>query len=72
MGSSPKIVDTDRQKQTHRTRASEAAIRAALRAIKGAGLPVDKVCVSGGSIEIHCGTIEARKTDEKDGGLEEW
>lgn len=54
-----------------RVRASEKAIRAALRAIKDAGLPVDKVCVSGGQVEIHCSLVE-RETQENDGGLEKW
>ncbi|MGX5827403.1 hypothetical protein [Mesorhizobium sp. 43Arga] len=55
-----------------RLRASEAAIRAALQALKSSGLPVDKVCVIGGQVEIHCGQVEGAATPEKDQGLEQW
>jgi len=55
-----------------RVRASETAIRAALKAIQDAGLPVEKVCVSGGQIEIHCLPVEAGSTAEKDEGLKDW
>lgn len=55
-----------------RLRASQSAIRAALSAMKASGLPVDKVCVIGGHIEIHCGHVEAGSGPEKDEGLEKW
>lgn len=55
-----------------RTRASQSAIRAALDALKASGLAVDKVCVIGGQIEIHCGHIEGETTATKDEGLEQW
>lgn len=55
-----------------RVRASEKAIRAALKAIQDAGLPVDKVCVSGAQVEIHCGPVERVRTDQNDGDLEKW
>lgn len=55
-----------------RTRASEVAIRAALRAIQDAGLPVEKVCVNGGKVEIHCAPVEPAKPRENDKGLEKW
>jgi hypothetical protein len=55
-----------------RVRASEKAIRAALNAIQSAGLPVDKVCVSGGQVEIHCRPVEGSTSTENDGGLEDW
>lgn len=55
-----------------RVRASDRALRIALKAIQDAGLPVDKVCVSGGQIEIHCGALEEKPTRKKDGGLEKW
>lgn len=58
--------------RTSRVRASEKAIRAALKAIQDAGLPVDKVCVSGAQIEIHCGHIESGEPGKKDDGLEQW
>lgn len=55
-----------------RLRASETAIRAALRAVRASGLPVDKVCVIGGHVEIHCGHVEGSAAPAKDEGLEEW
>jgi len=58
--------------ETKRVRASRSAISAALQAIKAAGWPVDKVCVIGGHVEIHCGHVEGNAVPEKDGGLEEW
>ncbi len=71
------FVPTDACDQTpprsgNRIRASEAAIKAALKAIRDTGLAVEKVCVTGGQVEIHCGAIEATIPAEKDGGLEDW
>lgn len=60
------------QPATKRLRASRAAISAALDAIQASGLPVDKVCVIGGQVEIHCGQVEVSDTPKKDGGLEQW
>lgn len=55
-----------------RTRASQSAIRAALAALKASGLAVDKVCVIGGQVEIHCGHVEGETSATKDQGLEQW
>lgn len=55
-----------------RSRASERAITAALAAIKSAGLPVDKVCVNGGQIEIHVQRVEGKLEAQNDGGLKDW
>ncbi|RUW97337.1 hypothetical protein EN784_01395 [bacterium M00.F.Ca.ET.141.01.1.1] len=55
-----------------RLRASQAAIRVTLRALKEAGLPVDKVCVIGGQVEIHCGHLDGGTAVEKDEGLQQW
>lgn len=55
-----------------RVRASDRALRIALKAIQDAGLPVDKLLISGGQIEIHCGTVEGKPTSKKDGGLKQW
>lgn len=55
-----------------RTRTSEKAIRAALRAIQDAGLPVEKVCVNGGKVEIHCAPVERVNERPDDKGLEKW
>lgn len=59
-------------KPARRVRASETAIRAALKAIQDAGLPVEKLCVNGGQVEIHCGSVENRPAPKNDGGLEKW
>ena len=58
--------------QPKRLRASQSAIRATLAAMKASGVPVDKVCVIGGHVEIHCGQVEGAATQTKDEGLEEW
>lgn len=58
--------------ETKRLRASQSAIRATLQALKASGVPVDKVCVIGGHVEIHCGPVEGGSITEKDGGLEQW
>jgi len=55
-----------------RVRASERALRIALKVIQDSGLPVDKVCISGGQIEIHCGDVDVSKPKKKDGGLKQW
>jgi len=62
----------DRQPSSQRIRASESAIRAALKAIQDAGLPVEKLLVKGGQVEIHCRHIEDAEQEEKDTGLEKW
>lgn len=58
-------------KQT-RVRASEKAVTVALKALQNAGLSVDRLCISGGQIEIHCGSVEATVATKKDGGLKDW
>lgn len=58
--------------ETKRLRASQSAIRATLDALRAAGVPVDKVCVIGGQVEIHCGHVEGVGASEKDGGLKQW
>lgn len=55
-----------------RSRASERAITAALAAMKSAGLPVDKLCVNGGQVEIHVHAVEGAGEAENDGGLKDW
>jgi len=55
-----------------RVRASDHAIRIALKAMQDAGLPVDKVCVKGGQIEIHCRPAEGELEPANDRGLKEW
>ncbi|MFN7093267.1 MAG: hypothetical protein ACK4P4_22280 [Allorhizobium sp.] len=55
-----------------RIRASDHALRIALKAVQDAGLPVDKVCVTGGQIEIHCRPIDAGTEAANDRGLKEW
>lgn len=55
-----------------RNRVSERALSVTLKAMRDAGLPVDRVCITGGKVEIHCVPIadDARAAD--DGGLEKW
>ncbi|MCJ8520614.1 hypothetical protein ABID21_003502 [Pseudorhizobium tarimense] len=55
-----------------RVRASDHALRIALKAIQDAGLPVDKVCVTGAQIEIHCRPVDAEQKPANDGGLKDW
>lgn len=55
-----------------RMRASQTAISATLRALKASGVPVDKVLVVGGQVEIHCGQVEGAASTKKDRGLEQW
>lgn len=55
-----------------RIRASERALRVALKAIQASGLSVDKLLINGAQIEIHCAGIEGEKPDHDDGGLEKW
>lgn len=55
-----------------RVRASERALRIALKAIQDSGLPVDKVCVSGGQIEIHCRPVEGDDQPKNHGGPKDW
>lgn len=55
-----------------RVRASERAIRAALKAIQASGMSVDKLLITGGQVEIQCGGVEGGKRDHEDTGLEKW
>lgn len=55
-----------------RIRASERAFRIALKVVQDAGLPVDRVCIAGGQIEIHCGGVEEAKPKKNDGRLKQW
>ncbi len=64
---------TDQTPVKHsRVRASERAVTAALKAIQAVGLPVDKVCINGGQVEIHTRGVEHETQPENDGGLEQW
>lgn len=58
--------------KVRRTRASENALRITLAVMQEAGLSVDKVCVTGGKVEIHCAQIAGKPRAKKDGGLKEW
>jgi len=55
-----------------RVRASERALRIALKVVQETGLPVEKLCVNGGQIEIHCGHIEVGTPSPDHGGLKDW
>jgi len=54
-----------------RVRASETAIKAALKALGSAGLTVHKVCVNGGKVEIHTLPVEETKP-RKPNGPKQW
>jgi hypothetical protein len=55
-----------------RVRASERALRIALKVVQDSGLSVEKVCVTGGQIEIHCGHVEGQQPSPDHGGLKDW
>lgn len=55
-----------------RVRASERALRIALKVVRETGLPVEKLCVTGGQIEIHCGHVDAAAPSPDHGGLKDW
>ncbi|MBY5691994.1 hypothetical protein HFO41_24745 [Rhizobium leguminosarum] len=55
-----------------RVRASENALRIALKAARAEGMVVDKLCVNGGQIEIHFHGVEGEAQPENDGDLEKW
>ncbi len=55
-----------------RTRVSERALTVTLKAMQEAGMPVDRVCITGGQIEIHCTPIAGETRKANDGGLEKW
>jgi hypothetical protein len=57
---------------TKRVRASERALRLTLKAMKDAGIAVDKVCITGAQIEIHCGGVEEVKPQENDRRIKQW
>lgn len=58
--------------EVRRARASQRAITAAFAAMKTEGLPVDKVCINGGQIEIHVARMVAPVEHEEDAGLKDW
>jgi hypothetical protein len=55
-----------------RIRPSEHALRIALRTAKAEGMVVDKLCVTGGYIEIHFGGVEVESSDGNHGDLDKW
>lgn len=57
---------------TSRIRASERSLTIALKAMQDAGLSVDKLCISGGKIEIHCVPVVENHPAKNDGGLKDW
>lgn len=59
-------------KSTSRTRVSERALTVTLKAMQEAGMPVDRVCITGGQIEIHCAPIAEETRKANDEGLEKW
>ncbi len=51
-------------KKIARTRASARAFQIALDGMIAAGLQIQKVCVNGGQIEIHCGAPDDDEVGE--------
>lgn len=71
----PPSIANDRPepvKPSTRVRASEAAIKAALKAMRDSGIPIGRVCITGGHVEIHPGAVEGAAAVEDDGGLKDW
>ena len=60
------------EKTRRRVKASENAVKVALLAAKAAGLPVDRMCITGGEIVIHFGGVAGETPAENDSGLEQW
>jgi hypothetical protein len=65
-------MTTPQRVEGRRVRASERAIRAALKAIQASGMSVDKLLITGGQVEIRCASVEGSTHDQDDGGLEKW
>lgn len=60
------------QPVSRRVRASESALRVALRALKAEGVPIGKVVLEGGKIEIICVAPDEAAPVARDDGLESW
>ncbi len=65
-------VQEDGAPPQKRVRASEHALTTALKAMQACGLPVGKVCINGGRIEIHTAGDDCVEAEEDNGGLEKW
>lgn len=69
----PPLAPDEGDVRSTRIRPSEAAIKAALKAMQEAGIPVNKLCVTGSRVEIHAGTVETEEPAEKDDPrLQQW
>ncbi|KQS95335.1 hypothetical protein [Rhizobium sp. Leaf386] len=55
-----------------RNRVSERTLAATLKAMRDAGMSVDRVCITGGKVEIHTAPIAGETTVPDDEGLEKW
>lgn len=60
------------QTTRRRVRASENALRVALRALKAEGVPIGKVVLEGGKIEIICVAPDEMAAVAGEDGLESW
>jgi hypothetical protein len=69
---SPALKSQRAPKPASRTRVSERALTVTLKAMQGAGIPVERVCITGGQIEIHCAPIAEETRKANDAGLEKW
>ena len=72
MSRAERFTPEERDRPRSRIRASETAIKAALKALRESGLHVEKVCVTGGQVEIHCAPVAGAGPAENDDGLEQW
>ncbi len=69
----PAPNDTRRAiKPASRNRVSERALTLTLKAMQEAGMPVDRVCITGGQVEIHCAPIAEETRKAKHGGPKDW
>lgn len=55
-----------------RIRASERAVTATLKAMRNAGVPVEKLRVIGGQVEIIIASVEEDEAPEHSDLIEEW
>lgn len=60
---------TDEGEKPKRVRASENALRIALKVARDSGLTVDKLLIVGGQFEIHVHPVDGEAKPENHGGL---
>jgi len=68
----PAAANQPPARKATRVRASETALRKALKVARESGLAVDKLLISGGQFELHFAGVERENRPEHDEGLEKW